>query len=629
MFGLTKTQLFMYKSKAPVALLLNVNTDRPLQTQLFDQLRSMILDGQLKAGAALPPSRTLSEQLGVSRKTVVNAYDRLLQEGFIESKPSIGTFVSEGIQSAGLASGGQTTGPEPEGDNLHNRTLTAQLVAERHQARVKAIEKARFPALIPADEGGEAPVARPSIDFQIKGFDSGLFPERAWRRSYSRQCGQVEGLLQNHDPAGYHRLRRAIADHLGPARGIVTQPENIITVANLDEGRALLCALLAGAPDETPGIALVEAPGPSHILHLLNEQGMEMKQLGIDEQGILTSELPRDVDKQRPGQKGFAGRGMVYTSPTQSSPFGTSLSLKRRIELFEWARRCELMIVEDEAESDFGFHSGPLTALKGLDQQDLVIYLGGFERLLGPGIGIGYLVLPPALVPAASALKTVRGCGPNRLLEAAMADFMESGAYDRHLRRLRKKTLEKRELLVNELEAAFGPLRLFGEDGGLQIAWFLPTEFGSAERLAKKARSSLGIKIYTAGDFGPAGCPMPAIAGDEALIVMGYGALEPHEITKGVSELVKLACKLPTVKRAAGGDAKHASERDTKQIDERADLKLRAHEPIAHDKAGLAKGRIKTAPERTSKVRENAREPAIFKPAKQKRRTGTRIMGGL
>ncbi len=518
----------MYKPKAPVALLLNVDTDRPLQTQLFDQLRAMILDGQLKSGSALPATRNLSEDLGISRKTVVNAYDRLLLEGYIESKPSIGTFVSEAIPDEGILAGGTKAeaGDRKYGAPAHEPAVLA--TARRHQA---------FGVKVPPAAVSNTPDA--CIDFRPASFDPALFPERAWRRAYSRQCGLTELHAQSKDRQGFYPLRRAIAEHLGPSRGIVTSADHVVLTAGLDQARTLLSDLLLGPSPYTNSIAIVEAPGSLSLSRHVKSAGGTVLPIPVDQHGLRTSELPAAGE-----MRSHNGRGLVYVSPRQSVPLGTGLILQRQIELLDWAQQAQLMVIEDAGESDFVFHNAPQTALKGLDQHDTVIYFGGFEHVVGPLIPLAYLILPHDLVETATMLLEQYGTPEHNLTECAMAEFMESGAYDSQLRKLKKQASEKRALLKEGLSPLFGSLDLIGEDGGLQLALRLPNGFGSAEILADRALREVGVKLYSAclkaaevpERRNPTGNNTKSAPQGEVLI-FGYGGLLPHEIKEGACRL--------------------------------------------------------------------------------------------
>ncbi len=568
----------MYKPSETVALPLNVSVDRPLQAQLFEQVRTMILNGHLKAGNALPATRALSEQLGISRNTVVLAYDRLLAEGYIESKRSIGTFVSDAIPNQGAFLKDVPLGDLGEGDfaksTTDTKTDTSTDVIDAasfhefdldlpsptdspsplSQTQVPVKEQARVPVKAQVPKALSANTGELEIDFHPDFVDPDLFPERSWRRIYAQNCGQMERYVNAQDPCGHYELRRAIADHLGPARGIIASPDDVLIVSGALEGRALLSHLLLSPPllsgDKHQGsyMAVMENPGRKTVAQLFHRLRAEMHFIDVDDQGLRTDLLPT------PNEHHLGG--LVYVNACRHYPFGMSLSLARRIELLEWSLTNAMTIVEDESDSDFAYNGAPLTALKGLDRHERVIYLGSFEPLMGRAMGLGYLVLPPRLVDAARALKKIHFSGPSILEQATMADYLESGAYDRHLRKSVKKGKEKHDFLIDLLQKHFGDVTLLGAEGGLQLAFVLPEKFGSAAGVAQEMRSRHGVGIYSLSSN-------EIFLNDKAyeinhnkasqMLIFGYGCLSIQDIHEGVqrlADMLKSQVQTPLVTKA-------------------------------------------------------------------------------
>lgn len=538
----------MHLATDTVALHLNVNTDRPLQAQLFEQVRALILDGQLKAGAALPATRALSEQLGVSRNTVILAYDRLLNEGYIESKRSIGTFVTEAIADRDLSpaeiglAGETETEVEVEGTEKSEKA--ACLIAKRHHDFFNQDTDGLFPRFEDHDNGERSRRNRQiDIDFRCGTVDPTLHPERTWRRIYHRQCANVESYLnEQHSPLGLYELRRAITDHLGPARGLIATPEEVVIVGSVQQGRALLAHLLLAPPEgaEKTGRpkplmqsqAIMEAPGPRGVAQLYHQAGAYCHEIAVDEDGLRTDLLPKLSQEQT------AGQGMVYVTPSQHYSLGMNMPLARRVQLLEWAKTACLMVVEDETDSDFRYGGAPLSALKGLDREGSVVYLGSFERVMGRGLGLAYVILPPDLVMAAGLIKQTHCPGPMLLEQATMAEFLDSGAYDRHLRKLKKKAHEKRDLLIGLLHKHFGDVQLIGTEGGLQLSWRLPASMGRADQVAHKALSEAGLGVYTVSSGGS----FLRYMDDEMarILTLGFGGLAMEDITEGIERLARL-----------------------------------------------------------------------------------------
>lgn len=547
----------MLKAAENVALMLNVNTGRPLQAQLFEQVRAMIIDGQLTSGTPLPATRALSEQLGVSRNTVVLAYDRLLAEGYIESKRSIGTFVSDAIPDSGLKpQANETNVTDIKSAKTEFKTHLPLTDAAKTVITTPQAMDTALPAQL--DTSLKQPL---SIDYRPGLPDVEAFPARTWRRLLNRKLMQIDDhYYEATDPLGSFDLRRAIAEHLGPARGIIASAEDVVIVSSVQEARGLLCQLLIceGAP------AIMEAPGPSGIAQLFSHYKTNTYDIEVDEEGLQTTLLPNFDNKTAPALETnkfhpSISNGLAYVTPSHQFPLGVSMALSRRVELLEWAHKTGIMVIEDESTSDFRYGGSPLTALKGLDNRiaerdetlpsDIiskngsVIYLGGFKKSLG--IQIGYLVVPSFLIPALQALKTLGFGSPSWLEQAALAEFIDNGAYDRHLRKLRKKCKEKRDLLISHLKRHFGEdITLSGVEGGLHLIWHLPKEFGTADELSKRMLETHNIGLYSVQTGGSTVVSQSEI--DEQALIFGYSSLALEDIEIGVSNL---AAEIKTNKR--------------------------------------------------------------------------------
>ncbi len=556
----------MLKAAENVALMLNVNTGRPLQAQLFEQVRAMIIDGQLASGTPLPATRALSEQLGVSRNTVVLAYDRLLAEGYIESKRSIGTFVSDAIPNSGLKpyenetySTQATNTPQ----TLDTSSDLEKFEADTHLSHeINSIEdKQDHPHPFMANAYRADPLI---IDFKPGTPDVEAFPVRTWRRLLNRKLTQIDDYYHEAmDPLGSFDLRRAIAEHLGPARSIIASAADVVIVSSVQEARALLAQLLLteGAP------AIMEAPGPDGIAQLFSHYKTKTYGINVDEDGLQTSDLPpldastcfplkkdvfqSDASNDLAISSGLnISSGMAYVTPSHHFPLGVSLALSRRIQLLEWAHKTGIMVVEDESTSDFRYGGSPLTALKGLDSRltgngetdakgsharsGRVIYLGGFKKSLG--IQIGYLVVPSFLIPALNHLKTLGFGSASWLEQATLAEFIDNGAYDRHLRKLRKKCKEKRDLLISLLTKHFGDdIALSGVEGGLHLIWNIPKKFGTADAVSKRMLETHKIGLYCVQSGGSTVVTNKKV--DEQALIFGYSSLALEDIETGVLKL--------------------------------------------------------------------------------------------
>ncbi|MGI9501750.1 MAG: PLP-dependent aminotransferase family protein, partial [Geminicoccaceae bacterium] len=382
-------------------LALEAESERSLQAQIFDQIRSMILDGRLRLGDPLPASRLLSEQMGVSRNTTILAYERLLSEGYIETKPSVGTFVSPTLPDKALRS---EYLPLKEGSN---HAAKAPLI--QFSGRVQSVFNPHGAHL--------------DQDFWVGRPDADTFPRRAWKRLLCEQISKLgAGLTAYGGPEGYQPLRKAIASYLGPARGIAAAEDQIIIVGGSQDGLNLIARLLLG-PDT---VVALEQPCYQGAAYVFESFNADIRPIPVDADGLQV-ELLEDV-----------GNAIVYVTPSHQYPTGAMLTPERRQRLLDWAAATGSSVIEDDYDSDFRYDGSPLTALKGLDAKGNVIYLGTFSKSIGAGIRLGYLVVPESLIEPARRLKSLMNNNGQPILEqAVLAEFMNQDGYSRHLRTIR------------------------------------------------------------------------------------------------------------------------------------------------------------------------------------------------
>ncbi|MCC2111503.1 MAG: PLP-dependent aminotransferase family protein [Hyphomicrobiales bacterium] len=493
-------------------IFLDADCGRSLQSQLFEQIRGMIVQGRLKASDPIPASRELSEQLGVSRNTVVLAYDRLLAEGYIESKPSVGTFVSTCIPEAGLYLDQQKS------------TASEGEPSERIPRQRGVVFNGRAQCMVNPDRD------RIEIDFWAGRPDSSSFPLKPWRRIINRLLLQAGSRLTEYqDPQGDIVLRQAIAKHLGPARGIVTSPEQVVIVGGIQDGLTILAGLLVDAATTV----VLENPCYQGAACVFENRRAEIHPVDVDQRGLAVAELPE------------LRNSIAYVTPSHQHPTGATLSLDRRIAILEWALRTRSYIIEDDYDSDFRYSGSPLTALKGLDKHGSVIYLGTFSKCMGAALRLGYLVVPKELVEAARALKALESSGQPWLEQAAMAEFIESGEFARHLRRIRQTYMKRRDHLVDALHRQFGDVELAGLDGGMHFTWQLPPDWPTADEISARALAE-NVGVYSTNNG--AACTPGDQRGSDHCLVLGYCALSEEQISEGVR---RLGTFLPRIEGAA------------------------------------------------------------------------------
>ena len=386
-------------------LALDRGSRRPMRSQLEDGLREAIRTGRLPAGARLPATRVLATDLGVSRRLVVDAYAQLLAEGYLVARRGSGTYVAD------------TSGAAAE------------------------------PAL-------ESASNVPSFDFFPGYPDLAAFPRGAWLRATREALRTApDRMLGYPDPRGAPELRAAIAAHARRVRGVAADPRSIVVCSGAAQGFALLARALGG-----PRMA-VENPGLPPHRAILQANGASLVALGVDEDGACVHELA-SLDE--------AGGSIdaVLVTPAHQSPTGVALSPARRSELLAWAVERDGLIVEDDYDAEYRYDRPPLAAMQGL-APDRVIYMGTVSKTLAPAIRLGWLVLPARLVDAVVGAKALSDAGCPTLDQLALAEMLGSGAYDRHVRKARRRYRARRDALVRAVERHLPGARVTGLAAGL------------------------------------------------------------------------------------------------------------------------------------------------------------------
>jgi GntR family transcriptional regulator/MocR family aminotransferase len=487
-----------------VVLSIDPSDTRTLQRQLFDQIRELILNDKLRSGDPVPASRSLSEQLGVSRNTVILAYEQLLSEGYIESRPNVGTFVSSDLPERVMAATSQSGQAEQQANDNYGDThplscgVGAQMVISPNRGKL-------------------------DFDFWVGRTDASTFPANEWRRILDAKVRYGGARLAEYqDPQGLPELRQAISDHIGPARGVSASPEHIIVVNGSQDGLSLISRVLAGYARTF----VHEDPCYQGARFLFQSCGFSMQPVPVDNDGIDVDRLPK------------TRRSLLYVTPSHQYPLGVTLSLERRLKLLEWAARTDSFIIEDDYDGDFRYEGAPLTALRGLDRGGRVLYVGTFSKSLAAGLRLGFIVAPPSLARSFREWKSLASNGTPWLEQAAMAEFMNSSGFIRHLRRIRAIYKTRRDLVAASLRQSFGDAEIKGLRGGMHLSLRVPRRFGPAPEIEKEA-AQRGVGIYTPGKGGAFISPDHPRAGDTLLF--GYAALPEKNIRTAMARLAKIA----------------------------------------------------------------------------------------
>ncbi|HEX6104957.1 MAG TPA: PLP-dependent aminotransferase family protein [Gemmatimonadales bacterium] len=458
---------------------------RNLSGEIYRQLRTAILEGRLRPGDLLPPTRELARSLSVSRTTVTVAYDRLTGEGFVTSRVGAGTWVSEHLRA-----------PRGQGRSGREGAIRPRPLWDALVVPTPFVPPARF-------------------DFRTGLPDSTLFPYEAWRRLIARQFRpDAAGRGVYGDPAGHRGLREAIVRHLGVARGVQASADEVVITNGTQQALDLLARALLAPGDRVA----VEDPGYPPPRWLFESLGARVAGVPVDREGLVVDAIPRHVR-------------CVYVTPSHQYPLGMPMSLARRLALLAWAERHDAVIIEDDYDSEFRFRGQPIEPLQSLDTAGRVAYVGSFSKTLLPTLRLGFVIAPPSLCKAVRKAKFVADWHSPLQVQAALARFIDSGGFARHLRRMGAVYRRRHELVTGILARDFGGrLEVIPSAAGLHVGVIAPGATADRARDLVSRSARLGVAVQELSLFGIA---PPARAG----LVLGYGAIATGQIAEGLRRL--------------------------------------------------------------------------------------------
>ncbi len=460
------------------------------------ELRAQIAAGVLAPGAALPATRALAAERGLSRATVTTAYEQLQAEGYLDARQGARTRVAAGLAAmAAPAAPEARARPSVPLSGFAHRLAALEAPQGRQPGRLMA--DFRFGDLAPAD-----------------------FPLLAWKRALAAALDRRASWLGYGAPEGSAALRAALAAYLWRARGLRCAPGQIVVVNGSQQGLDL-CARIALDPGAG---AVVEDPGYAMARQVFRAAGARLLPVPVDHDGLRVAALPRD------------GARLAHVTPSHQFPLGGVMPAARRGALLAWARATGALVIEDDHDSEYRFDIAPIPPLAALEPAANVIYLGTVSKTLAPSLRLGYLVLAPGLVAVFAAAKRLADRHAPSLEQEALAELIASGAYERHLRRMRRRNAERRAALLGALTARLGDrVAVTGADAGLHlVAWFRDIPRAGEAMLAEAARGT-GVGLYPISPlYDPdGGAERPDCAG----MVMGFGGLEPGAIAEGIRRL--------------------------------------------------------------------------------------------
>ncbi|GAB5521767.1 MAG: PLP-dependent aminotransferase family protein [Rhodothermales bacterium] len=469
----------------------------PLYLQMYHGLREAILARHLEPGTRLPSTRALAHMWQVSRSTVVLAFEHLVAEGYLITRPGSGTFVHAAYPertttSAPDVSSHKTVMSTPEAKHSSER---GRAVVHHYHARRKLSDRPLpFRPGVPAEE---------------------TFPTVLWGRLAGRFWRSVSSAaLAQQDPFGYLPLRTALADYLRSARGLRVSPEQVLMTTSSQHALTLIAQLLTDPGD----VVWIEDPGYPRAQAALQATGARLAPVPVDAQGF-------DVHR---AQQTNAGARLAYVTPAHQYPLGVTMSLQRRLGLLEWAVQHNGWVVEDDYISEYRYTGRPLAALQSLDPHGRVLYMGTFSKLFSPTLRLSYVVLPDSLIDLFTASRSLIDRGPSFGDQATMTAFMEDGHFSRHIRRMRTLYAERHEALTSALkEAALPQLTVTPSQAGTHLVARLSPPLSDAEVTAMLAEAGL---------MAPALSYFTLTSAPSALL-LGFSGWPPSVLREGIEQL--------------------------------------------------------------------------------------------
>lgn len=480
-----------------------IDPSLPIYRQIYDAIRRDILEGKSAPGTRLPASRKMAESLGVSRMTVINAYDQLLAEGYLEGKQGSGTFVASKLPEEFLR-----VPKAPAGESrakLNSRKLSLSAYGERLRQNVERIASNHSPTV--------------AVPFQHSLIAVEEFPFDLWAKLSQRHLKYSYRQLGGYgDPAGYGPLRKAIAHHLRSTRGVRCEEEQVIITAGTQQAVFLIAKVLLSADSR------VWLEDPCHLgaSDVMSAFGVKVSSIPVDDEGF-------DIERAR--RRGKPAR-MVYVTPSRQFPLGMTMSLQRRLNLLEWAKENKAWVIEDDYDSEFRYSGRPLPALQGLDHNQRVLYVGTFSKTVFPALRIGCLVVPSDLIELFTAARALNDVHAPITDQMVLADFIAEGHFERHVRRMRTLYRDRQAVLIEQVEKHLGGfLEVPKSDAGMHIIGWLPKGIDDgavSQKVTEQGLRAGPVSRYASAKLGRGG------------LLLGYTGFDEKQIRNGVKKLARV-----------------------------------------------------------------------------------------
>ncbi len=476
----------MSQTATLVSVALDATQEPPLYVQLFEQVRDLILSGRLKPRQRLPSTRALAKDLNVSRTTTLAAYEQLMSEGYIEGREGSGAYVAPTLpEDLLLVRSPQKPGGAVPGFTTSPRAPDTAVPAERRTDRA----------------------------FSSSGHDARLFPFAEWSRLLAKSWRAPRPeLLHLEHGFGYLPLRHAIAAHLRELRGVECTAEQVVITSSAAQSVSLLVRTLLGRSDTV----FVEDPGYPTIYRALEGLGTNAVPSEVDDQGFT---IPDEA-------RGNTSASAAIITPSRQYPLGMTMPLTRRLEVLSWAEATDTWIIEDDYDSEYRYVGRPLSALMSLDRIGRVIYVGSFSKTMFKSLRLGFVIVPHALIGPVQATLRADGAGASAIAQPAMSEFISSGQFAAHIRRMRRIYSERQQALLSALDTGFdGLLDVPRQSAGMHLPVFFTDAL--SERLSDiEAAARLSDAGVSAEPLSPHYERMKPRQG----LLLGFAAFTPDEL---------------------------------------------------------------------------------------------------